>query len=167
MKNFFILRKIPIFCVVISIIIGSAMILLHPKSVTASSPHTMKEITEVATQQPQTIPLPQENNQLDSNGQQNLNEVPVLNRYSSTPTLTWDFVTWAVEYQVEVDNNNDFESPEFKDKTDNNFISPINIYEGVWYWRMRARQGDGKWGKWSTVGVFTIQSSDLVNTGRQ
>jgi hypothetical protein len=89
-----------------------------------------------------------------------LTSAPLLYRYdTATPTLTWGSITWATGYQVQVDNNSTFSSPEYT----NNTIPPETLQattsplaEGTWYWRVRARKLDGTWGIWSPAIMIVI-----------
>lgn len=88
--------------------------------------------------------------------------VPVRNVYdTATPTLNWSAVSWAAAYEIQVDNNNTFASPEHS----NNAIPAGTLSEttealanGVYFWRIRAQRGDGTWGSWSVVDSFAISA---------
>lgn len=88
---------------------------------------------------------------------------PVLNRNSNDQvTLQWTPISWSTAYHIQVDNHEDFSSPIFED--DN--IDPANtsvttgaLYDGTWYWRVRAKKDDGTWGEWSVTGTFTVDDA--------
>lgn len=79
---------------------------------------------------------------------------------TNTPTLTWNSVTWATGYQVQVDDNADFSSPAFETTVDAATLdvttSPLG--NGFYHWRARAQRPDGSWGGWSVVDTFTVDS---------
>lgn len=89
-------------------------------------------------------------------------DVPRLNRFTtSTPTLTWSQTTWAVAYEIQVDNNPTFASPEYGNNTLPAGLLSHTIAalpNGTWYWRIRARNSGGTAGPWSTMGSFIIES---------
>ena len=70
---------------------------------------------------------------------------------SSTHKLKfqWKKVKGAVEYQIQVDNNADFSSPEIDATSLKNKYKPATMPFGDFYWRVRARDGAGVWGEWS------------------
>ncbi|SYZ71895.1 exported hypothetical protein [Candidatus Zixiibacteriota bacterium] len=74
---------------------------------------------------------------------------------SSTPTLDWSDVTGATAYEVWVDNNQNFCSPE-RVATDLEFstwvVSP-GLGDSWWYWRARAYV-NGAWTNWSATWSF-------------
>jgi glucose/arabinose dehydrogenase len=86
--------------------------------------------------------------------------VPVRNRFiTATPRLTWYGVDWAIGYEIQVDNNGDFSSPEFKDDqlgSDALAVVTRPLANGSYYWRVRAKHPDGRWGAWSAVDRFTV-----------
>ncbi|MDI6884567.1 MAG: PGF-pre-PGF domain-containing protein, partial [Hadesarchaea archaeon] len=70
------------------------------------------------------------------------------------PTLRWTKVTdpSGVTYHLQVDNSSDFTSPLAVDKsnlTDNSYF-PSTLGVGIYYWRVRAVDGSGNVGDWST-----------------
>jgi hypothetical protein len=86
----------------------------------------------------------------------------MLNLFTtSKPTLTWNSVSWAVVYEIEVDDNTSFNNPNFED---NNIplgtltATTTPLADGIWYWRVRAKHGDGTWGEWSAIVSFMIDT---------
>ena len=76
-----------------------------------------------------------------------------------TPTLTWAGTSWAAAYEVEVDNQASFGSPEYRSpelspEMLNNTILLQN--NGTYYWRVRAKRPDGRWGAWSQPDSFVV-----------
>ncbi|MBI5668037.1 MAG: hypothetical protein HZC41_08505 [Chloroflexi bacterium] len=89
-----------------------------------------------------------------------LNAAPKRNYYTTnTVLLSWGHISWATEYELQVDTDDTFANPIY-------FVSivPSNILsvwtpafpEGPYYWRVRARQPSGNWGMWSMTDTFTI-----------
>jgi subtilisin family serine protease len=80
---------------------------------------------------------------------------------NSTPTLRWNRLSWATEYQVEVDNSSKFNALplEFSAilpwETLEATVTPA-LGEGVYYWRVRGRRADGTWGGWSPVQTLIV-----------
>ncbi len=76
----------------------------------------------------------------------------------STPTFDWTSVSdpSGVTYDIQVDNDPDFSSPEVNvaGLTDNTYTSPALAYEN-YSWRVRAVDGASNIGDWSDVWQFT------------
>ena len=74
---------------------------------------------------------------------------------SATPVLTWGRSTGASGYQVQVDNDPSFGSPESNDSTRNSRYVPLkNLSRGTQHWRVRAEK-DGQFSGWAT-GSFDV-----------
>jgi len=86
--------------------------------------------------------------------------IPPLYQYTiATPTLTWNSISWATGYQIEVDDNSGFANPNFHDNSiPSNTLSATTtlLTDGIWYWHVRAKKADGTWGGWSATGSFMI-----------
>jgi len=65
------------------------------------------------------------------------------------PTFYWNSISGVDNYEIEIDNNSNFSSPERSNTVINNYwtVSP-ELTEGTWYWRIRAHN-DAGWGEWS------------------
>lgn len=89
-----------------------------------------------------------------------LNAAPQRNYFTtSTPRLTWGVNTAAVAYQVEVDNQMNFSSPEFRSaelSPQTLGITTTPLVNGTYYWRVRAKQANGRWGNWSRPESFVV-----------
>jgi C1A family cysteine protease len=74
-----------------------------------------------------------------------------------TMTLTWSSVSFASNYDVQVDNNSDFTSPESLgiSLTKTSFTT-ANLADAKYYWRVRAKNVAGTAGPWSTSRDFII-----------
>jgi hypothetical protein len=85
---------------------------------------------------------------------------------NTTVSFVWNDVVGATSYQMQVDNNSDFSSPE----TDLGFTPPTHSVSVVLtdnclpnYWRVRARNACN-WGDWSTVRTVTVCSAPAAPT---
>jgi hypothetical protein len=87
---------------------------------------------------------------------------PALNYgVNSSFTLKWSQITWATGYQIEVDNNPDFSSPEYENdqlSSDNPELTISGIEDDTYYWHIRARNANGNWGQWSSPAPFVLDS---------
>lgn len=73
------------------------------------------------------------------------------------PWLKWTTVAGGVEYQIEVDNNANFSSPEFKATTNKNTVqTKILTKKTTYYWRIRTKDAAGNWSAWSAVSAFYV-----------
>lgn len=74
---------------------------------------------------------------------------------SINPKFVWDFKGICIEagscFRVEIDNNSDFTSVEKQIYTKNYSYSPKGLSEGIYYWRIRAKDNNNKWSDWSKV----------------
>lgn len=77
----------------------------------------------------------------------------------TTPLLLWNSVTDGEEYQLQIDTAGTFVSFEYNITTSNTFYSiPVDLSDGTYYWRIRARDTAANWGSWSTIWSFTIDT---------
>jgi hypothetical protein len=75
----------------------------------------------------------------------------------STPTFDWEIVLNATTYQIQVDNDGDFSSPEFDDTGLPNTRESLAVFDdGIYHWRVRAFNLFNKPGEWSETRVITI-----------
>ncbi len=90
------------------------------------------------------------------------NSVPVRNLFVTlTPTLSWNPVTDAAGYEIQVDNNPNFSSLEYEDKTIAAGITSKMIEvpeDGRYYWRVRALRDGNSPGRWSAVDTFFVDT---------
>lgn len=75
----------------------------------------------------------------------------------SKPNFDWSTVTGAVRYQIDIDNNSDFSSPEFSAISTRAFIQSKPLIGRTFYWRVRAKDAAGNWSAWSTVFLFNVR----------
>lgn len=71
------------------------------------------------------------------------------------PWLKWSAVSGSVRYQIEVDNNADFSSPEFSTFTNKTSLQMKNLLARPYFWRVRASDAAGNWSEWSAAMIFT------------
>ncbi|HMU95132.1 MAG TPA: hypothetical protein PKE43_19175, partial [Anaerolineales bacterium] len=71
-------------------------------------------------------------------------------------TLAWAAMPNAATYQVQVDNNSTFSSPEFDVSTADTSILTTELPDGAYYWRVRQTDILGGVSLWSTVWRVTI-----------
>jgi hypothetical protein len=76
----------------------------------------------------------------------------------TTPYFKWMRVTGAVKYQLVVDNNVSFGSPEVNISNITNTYITLGtpLKEGTYYWRVRAMDAKNNWGHWSYIFRFTV-----------
>lgn len=88
------------------------------------------------------------------------NAAPLLNYFeTNTPELAWSGLTWAVEYHVQVDDNINFQTPEFDQPGIGATSVVVNTLANVdrrYFWRVRGRDAGGTWGSWSAPESFTV-----------
>jgi hypothetical protein len=78
----------------------------------------------------------------------------------NTPTFTWQAVLYGTSYQLQVDNNSDFSSPEQDVRLDTEPWSYVAdaLPDGKYYWRVRAFNADTAPGPWSAKWTLTIDT---------
>ena len=86
----------------------------------------------------------------------------------NTPNLDWEGLGLLHDYNIQVDNNADFSSPEINhQQTVTLYTIPDGsaLYDGLHYWRVRGKSSlVTEWGPWSSVWHFTVDTSpDLVS----
>jgi uncharacterized repeat protein (TIGR01451 family) len=87
-------------------------------------------------------------------------DASVENNY--TPLFDWTEPTYAAAYEIMVDDNIGFGSPEFTiDSVLPSQVAPdlqSFLQDGTYYWKVRARNAAQQWGAWSPVWTVTIQA---------
>lgn len=76
----------------------------------------------------------------------------------NTPTLTWSAPPGGNQYNIQVDTDNSFSSPDFSSYTTNTYITTSSLSDEFYFWRVRARDTAGNWGSWSSVWSFQIDT---------
>jgi hypothetical protein len=87
------------------------------------------------------------------------NAAPFPSLYTdSAITLAWGRISWAAEYELQVDDSSSFALP----LRYSEFIpfgtleATTSLPDGTYYWRVRAWNSNGNAGKWSAVQSFRI-----------
>jgi hypothetical protein len=78
------------------------------------------------------------------------------------PTLTWNWVTWAQGYQIQIDDDPDFGSPipvpdELTAATFS-YTLTSDLADGIYYWQVRARKNAVEWGAWSAPQTIIVSA---------
>lgn len=88
---------------------------------------------------------------------------PACNSWTqdNTPIFDWSNILEANSYQIMIDNDSSFVSPEIDISTLNESIYTHStaLSDGSYYWRVRANDGTGKWGLWSKVCMLNIDTT--------
>lgn len=75
----------------------------------------------------------------------------------TTPTLTWNKVSTANLYQIQLAKNIGMSTPIVDTTTSaTSFTLPTEQALGRYYWHVRARDAAGNWGAWSTIWSFDL-----------
>jgi hypothetical protein len=82
----------------------------------------------------------------------------------NTPSFDWSDPAHAYRYELIVDNNSSFNSPEINqtDLSSSNYTPSSSLNEDTYYWKVRARNSEGTWGAWSSTWTFTVDIPDPV-----
>jgi predicted phage tail protein len=70
-------------------------------------------------------------------------------------TFSWTTVVGGVTYQIQIDDNNTFNGPEYNDTAATTSRTPA-LTNGIYYWRVRALNVNSEPGPWSTVRTLVI-----------
>lgn len=71
--------------------------------------------------------------------------------------MEWKAAVGAMQYQIELDNNTDFSSPEFRESTSKTSLRTKTLTKGTtYYWRVRAKDKIGNWSNWSVNYQFFV-----------
>jgi pimeloyl-ACP methyl ester carboxylesterase len=83
---------------------------------------------------------------------------PTLSYYTTTtPTLTWNRLTWALSYEIQVDETEDFASPlDYSSSVNGLQDTTTPISHGVHYWRVRGCSLPNVCGPWSNPERFEV-----------
>lgn len=74
----------------------------------------------------------------------------------NTPNFAWLSVPYGATYEIQIDNNSNFNSPERTNTSSVLNFSPSLLMNGKFYWRVRALNVNGVPGGWSAARSFTI-----------
>lgn len=75
-------------------------------------------------------------------------------------TLSWNRVSWAVEYELQIDDTNTFVAPLsfsaiLPGSSGETVVTSLDA--GRYFWRIRGKNSNGTWGAWSAVESFTVE----------
>ena len=68
-------------------------------------------------------------------------------------------MSWATEYEIQVDSSSAFTVPlDFTTVVSSTTLEATvtPLANGSYYWRVRAKKADGTWGTWSAVDSFVV-----------
>ena len=82
--------------------------------------------------------------------------------------FSWNTVAFADSYQIQIDNSNNFDNPEYtyfsEDGSTSISVGPLE--NGIWYWRVRAENAVGEYGAWSANRYIVIDAIHAVSISR-
>lgn len=92
---------------------------------------------------------------------------PNNNSQVSSSKLTWETPTYQLypnnPYRIQVDDNSNFSSVYRDYNTKNTYYTPV-LTDGIWYWKVKAKDSSGTWSDWSSVWSFTLVKSTSTPT---
>jgi hypothetical protein len=75
----------------------------------------------------------------------------------ATPTFSWSMVEGAESYELQVDNDPKFGSPEISIITKQTTYTPLfTLANGTYYWRVKVKRNGNVANEWSEVKTFTL-----------
>ncbi len=79
------------------------------------------------------------------------------------PVFNWNNVSSASEYELQVDNTDNFSSPNINQNnlTSSGYTVTSALSDGTWYWRVRVKDSQENWGGWSGTWNFIISTLNL------
>ena len=80
----------------------------------------------------------------------------------NTPTFTWSSALGGTQYELQIDNNSVFRSPDQTVTQSGLLFTAAPLADGKWYWRVRAINSDGAPGAWSQKLAFTVDTTPPV-----
>ncbi|MGC8781860.1 MAG: hypothetical protein ACP5UQ_13440, partial [Anaerolineae bacterium] len=81
----------------------------------------------------------------------------------ATPTFSWDMVEGATGYDLQVDNDPGFGSPEVSVTTTRNSYTPTRTLEqGTYYWRVRVRRRNNVANDWTAAQTLDLALPTVV-----
>jgi len=84
---------------------------------------------------------------------------------TTAPNFNWHTVDNALEYEIQVDDNPDFSSPQYDARqVESSFPIQAPLSQGSYSWRVRAFNEDGRSGDWSATWNFIISIPPAVPT---
>lgn len=80
-----------------------------------------------------------------------------FNSNDNTPTFSWENLQPVDAFELQVDNNPDFSSPEVSVVIAENSYTPSALQDNLYYWRVRCRRA-GAFSPWSGVRTLRIDT---------
>jgi hypothetical protein len=86
----------------------------------------------------------------------------------NTPSFDWSDPAHAYRYELIVDNNTSFSSPEIHqtDLSASNYTPSSGLSDDKYYWKVRAKNSEGAWGTWSSTWSFILNTSSSLSAGK-
>jgi hypothetical protein len=77
---------------------------------------------------------------------------------TTKPSFSWNKVSYAYKYELQIDDRNSFYSPVVEDSniTSTGFDCPISLSDDEYWWRVRTRQKYSGWEAWSEERRFIV-----------
>jgi len=75
---------------------------------------------------------------------------------------TTDATSGVKQYEIQVDNNKDFISPEFSYKVTASEATATGLSVGMYYWQVRAQDNSGNWSAWNRYSSFVVTPADTA-----
>jgi hypothetical protein len=84
-------------------------------------------------------------------------------RSEEFPALQWYPVAQAIQYEVQLDRDPYFRSPDWAALTTGSpFQGSVALPPGIYYWHVRAQNQGRLWGAWSDIYALSISDQDLL-----
>lgn len=84
---------------------------------------------------------------------------------NNEPLLDWEVVDTTQFYELEYSSSSDLANAERIEEIEpSEYTVPTPFADGTWYWRVRAIDDYGNVGAWSSIGSFTVDTSDNCDT---
>lgn len=76
------------------------------------------------------------------------------------PTITWDNITWALGYHIEIDDDPAFNSPIAAELAADtlSYTVAYPLADDTYYWHIRAKRNATDWGDWSATQTFIVSA---------
>jgi len=77
----------------------------------------------------------------------------------NTTTYSWNSVSTATIYRIQIDDSSDFDSPAISTTTSNTQYTSPALSDNTYYWHVRARDAAGNWGSYSSFWNLEIDTT--------